>query len=179
MAAAVAARRCARVDRGPTTARFAPVRRPCHVARAFDLAAPSPAAGRRFPRGRAPAPGRLEARALARIGARPARAPGVATMAMQSTGQGGTHRSQPVHSAGDRVHRFAAPTMASTGQAWMHSVQPIQALVDHRDGRGLSTPLAGLSGSGRRPVNAARRDALRAARRALVDRARARGDRLA
>ena len=37
---------------------------------------------------------------------------------MQSTGQGGTHSAQPVHSADTTVcMRLAAPTIASTGQA--------------------------------------------------------------
>src|SRR5450759_3764359 len=49
------------------------------------------------------------------------------SMLMQSTGQGATHNSQPVHSAAMMVCIcLAAPAMASTGQAWMHSVQPMQ-----------------------------------------------------
>jgi hypothetical protein len=58
---------------------------------------------------------------------------------MQSTGQGATHSSQPVHSGSTTVCIcLAAPTMASTGQAWMHSVQPMQVLlVDDRDRLGL------------------------------------------
>jgi len=48
-------------------------------------------------------------------------------MRMQSTGQGATQSSHPVHWAMTTVCIcFAAPTMASTGQAWMHSVQPMQ-----------------------------------------------------
>ena len=50
------------------------------------------------------------------------------TMSMQSTGQGSTHRSQPVHSSTITVCiSLAAPTMASTGQAWMHLVQPMHS----------------------------------------------------
>ncbi len=47
---------------------------------------------------------------------------------MQSTGQGGKHRPQPVHS-GSMIACMAwrAPTMASTGHAWMHLVQPMQS----------------------------------------------------
>src|SRR5690606_10480810 len=49
-------------------------------------------------------------------------------MSMQSTGQGSTHRSQPVHSLTITVCICrAAPTMASTGQAWMHLVQPMHS----------------------------------------------------
>src|SRR3569623_1098087 len=45
--------------------------------------------------------------------------PGVtSTIAMQSTGQGGTHKSHPVHRSGNTVCiSLAAPTIASTGQA--------------------------------------------------------------
>ena len=51
----------------------------------------------------------------------------IGSMAMHSTGQGGRHSSQPVHSGATMVCIcLAAPTMASTGQAWMHSVQPMQ-----------------------------------------------------
>ena len=47
---------------------------------------------------------------------------------MQSTGQGATHSSQPVHSSVITVcMRLAAPRMASTGQAWMHLVQPMHS----------------------------------------------------
>src|SRR5690606_41440221 len=50
------------------------------------------------------------------------------SMSMQSTGQGSTHRSQPVHSLAMTVCICrAAPTMASTGQAWMHLVQPMHS----------------------------------------------------
>ncbi len=49
-------------------------------------------------------------------------------MSMQSTGQGSTQRSQPVHSVTITVCIcLAAPTMASTGQAWMHLVQPMHS----------------------------------------------------
>ncbi len=51
----------------------------------------------------------------------------IGSMRMQSTGHGGRHSSQPVHSGAMMVCIcLAAPTMASTGQAWMHSVQPMQ-----------------------------------------------------
>ena len=51
----------------------------------------------------------------------------IATIAMQSTGQGGKHNSQPVHSLAITVCIcFAAPKIASTGHAWMHKVQPMQ-----------------------------------------------------
>src|SRR5204862_2472606 len=44
---------------------------------------------------------------------------------VQSTGQGGTHRSQPEQSSVTTVCiSLGAPTMASTGQAWMHRVHP-------------------------------------------------------
>ena len=47
-----------------------------------------------------------------------ARVTGRSIMSMQSTGQGSTHRSQPVHSSAITVCIcLAAPTMASTGQA--------------------------------------------------------------
>ena len=47
---------------------------------------------------------------------------------MQSTGHGGMHSSQPVHSSAITVCMYLAPpTMASTGQAWMHLVQPMQS----------------------------------------------------
>ena len=55
------------------------------------------------------------------------------TMSMQSTGQGATHRSQPVHQSASTVcMRLLAPTMASTGQAWMQSVQPMQCASSMR-----------------------------------------------
>ena len=50
------------------------------------------------------------------------------SIAMQSTGQGATHSSQPEHSDGRiACMRFCAPMIASTGQASMHSVQPMHA----------------------------------------------------
>ena len=63
-------------------------------------------------------------------------------MAMQSTGQGGTHKSQPVQSSAITVCIcFAAPTMASTGQACIQSVQPMQALSSiTATGRARSMP---------------------------------------
>ena len=49
-------------------------------------------------------------------------------IAMQSTGQGATHRPQPLHSdAITACMRFGAPAIASTGQAWMQIVQPMLA----------------------------------------------------
>ena len=49
-------------------------------------------------------------------------------IAMQSTGQGATHRSQPVHRLGRIVCIcLAAPRIASTGHAWMHRVQPMHS----------------------------------------------------
>jgi hypothetical protein len=48
-------------------------------------------------------------------------------MVMQSTGQAGTHRSQPLHRASITVcMRLGAPMIASSGQAVMHLVQPMQ-----------------------------------------------------
>jgi hypothetical protein len=47
---------------------------------------------------------------------------------MQSTGQAGTHSSQPVQSGSTTVCMcLEPPTMASTGHAWMHFVQPMQS----------------------------------------------------
>src|SRR5690606_26627308 len=64
------------------------------------------------------------ASASARVHSRPA-----GIISMQSTGQGGTQSSQPVHKSGTTVciWRFA-PTMASTGQACIHKVQPMQCV---------------------------------------------------
>ncbi len=78
----------------------------------------------------------------------PVATPVTGTIAMQSTGQGATHRSQPVHSASITVCIcFGAPRIASTGHACMHSVQPMHRLSSiTAKGRGRSTPLAGLSG---------------------------------
>ena len=76
---------------------------------------------------------------------------------MQSTGQGGTHRSHPVHSSGiTACNRFGAPAIASTGQAWMHFVQPMHSSATIRAmRRGPSTPQEGSSGRGSRPVSRA------------------------
>ncbi len=101
-------------------------------------------------------------------------------IAMQSTGQGATHSSQPVHSAGSTVCiRFAAPTIASTGQASMHSVQPMHAASSIRatvrapgSPHERSSAMAGASGDRRQ-----RRDQRAGAGRATIDR-RAAGDRL-
>ncbi len=67
---------------------------------------------------------------------------------MQSTGQGGTQRSQPVQSSAMTVCiRFGAPAIASTGHAWMQSVQPMQCASSMRATcSGCSTPHAGSSG---------------------------------
>ena len=47
---------------------------------------------------------------------------------MQSTGQGATQSSQPVHCSAMTVcMSFAAPTIASNGHAAMHSVHPMHA----------------------------------------------------
>ncbi len=52
-------------------------------------------------------------------------------MSMHSTGQGGRHSSQPVHSSVITVCIcLAAPRIASTGQAWMHRVQPMHSVLD-------------------------------------------------
>ncbi len=76
---------------------------------------------------------------------------------MQSTGQGGTQSSQPVHRSTSTVCiSFAAPTMASTGQAAMHSVHPMQAassMCAIDNGRG--EPRAGSSGTGGTRISAA------------------------
>ncbi|KGC80014.1 hypothetical protein DO71_5535 [Burkholderia pseudomallei] len=63
---------------------------------------------------------------------------------MQSTGHGGTHRSQPVQSSATIVCIcFGAPTIASTGHACMHSVQPMQSCSSmNATGRARSTPCA-------------------------------------
>ena len=68
------------------------------------------------------------------------------TIVMQSTGQGGIQRSQPVHqSLKTTCICFEAPTIASTGQAWMQSVQPIQVLGSMKaTGRARSMPHSGL-----------------------------------
>ena len=67
-------------------------------------------------------------------------APRAGTMAMQSTGQGGTHSAQPMHQSSTTVCMSrAAPTIASTGQASMHSVQPMQRLSSIRAAPALFT----------------------------------------
>jgi hypothetical protein len=79
------------------------------------------------------------------------------TIAMQSTGQGGTQSSQPVHSAAITVcMRFALPTIASTGQACMHFVQPMQIASSMTASvGGASSPYAGSIGFDARPSSAA------------------------
>ena len=48
---------------------------------------------------------------------------------MQSTGQTGTQRSQPLHSVGITVcMRLAIPMIASTGHTTMHFVQPMHSV---------------------------------------------------
>ncbi len=100
---------------------------------------------------------------------------------MQSTGQGATHRSQPVHSAASTVcMRFAAPTIASTGHASMHSVQPMhRASSIARDGRAARARRARVSSgtAGRAGERRERGDHRVAAGRAAIDRV-AGGDRV-
>ncbi|MCY1232811.1 hypothetical protein D9M72_453260 [compost metagenome] len=68
---------------------------------------------------------------------------------MQSTGQGATQSSQPVHSAVITVCIcLAAPTMASTGQAWMHLVQPMHSASRMKAICGGTGPLGASRGSG-------------------------------
>ena len=76
---------------------------------------------------------------------------------MQSTGQGGRHSSQPVHSAAMMVCIcLAAPEMASTGQAWMHRVQPMQVCSSMKaTDFGLGVPWASSSGLGSTPSSSA------------------------
>ena len=78
-------------------------------------------------------------------------------MSMQSTGQGGRHSAQPVHSAGSTVCiRLGPPAIASTGQASMHSVQPMhQASSTRATASGASSPCAGSSATIARPVSRA------------------------
>jgi hypothetical protein len=65
---------------------------------------------------------------------------GSSTMAMQSTGQGATHSSQPVHSLAITVCIcLPAPRIASTGQAWMQRVQPMHS------GSSMTATVRGLS----------------------------------
>ena len=50
------------------------------------------------------------------------------TNSMQSTGQGGTHNSHPVHKSSITLCiKFEAPWIASTGHASMHFLQPIHS----------------------------------------------------
>jgi hypothetical protein len=87
------------------------------------------------------------------------RDPVTGRIAMQSTGQAGTHNSQPVHCSSITVcMRLDAPTMQSTGQALMHSVQPMhQSSSITASARGPSTPRSGSRAAGARPVNRDRR----------------------
>ena len=67
---------------------------------------------------------------------------------MQSTGQTGTHSSQPVQYCSITVCiHLLDPTMASVGHALMHKVQPMhQASSMNTVVRGASTPWALFSG---------------------------------
>ena len=92
-------------------------------------------------------------------------------MAMQSTGQGGTHKSQPVQSSGMTVCIcFAAPTIASTGHACMQSVQPMQRFSSiTASGRGRFDAVMRIErDDGLAEQRSESRDAFGAARRALV-----------
>jgi hypothetical protein len=77
--------------------------------------------------------------------------------AMQSTGQGGRHSSQPEQSAAMTVCiHLRAPTIASVGQASMHFAQPMHAASSIRATRGgASVPQPGSSGSSGTPSNPA------------------------
>ena len=78
---------------------------------------------------------------------------------MQSTGQGATHSSQPLHNA-DRTPcmRFCAPTIASTGHAWMHSVQPMHAASSMQaTSNGPGIPRDVSSGGASQPTSCASR----------------------
>ena len=91
---------------------------------------------------------------------------------MQSTGQGATHSSQPVHSSAMTVcMRRGAPTMASTGQGGRHLVQPMQRSSSMSATVGAaSMPLSRLSGATRAAGELRQRDdGFGAARRALID----------
>lgn len=62
------------------------------------------------------------------------------TRSIQSTGHGGMHNSQPIHSSVITVCIwFWLPSIASTGQAWMHLVQPM-----HSDSRIATSMLLNL-----------------------------------
>ena len=76
---------------------------------------------------------------------------------MQSTGQGATHSSHPVHSAASTVCIcFWAPTIASTGHGGRHLAQPMHTASSIcATSGGPSAPHAGFSGSGARPRSAA------------------------
>src|SRR5690554_6741130 len=77
---------------------------------------------------------------------------------MQSTGQGSTHRSQPVHSLPITVCMcLAAPRIASTGQAWIHLVQPMHSSSRMTATRlACSTPCSASSGCGSTSSRSAR-----------------------
>ena len=79
-------------------------------------------------------------------------------MSMQSTGQGSTHRSQPVHKLLITVCIcLAAPRMASTGQACMHLVQPMHSGSRMKTTLSvLCSPCRPFSGFGFLPNNVAK-----------------------
>jgi hypothetical protein len=78
-------------------------------------------------------------------------------MSMQSTGQGATQSSHPLHSAARTpCMRFGAPTIASTGHAWMHSVQPMHAASSmHATSSGPGAPRVRSSAGASRPSSLA------------------------
>ena len=89
-------------------------------------------------------------------------------MSMQSTGQGGRHSAQPVHSAGSTVCiRFGPPAIASTGQASMHSVQPMhQASSTRATASGAWLAVRGVERDDRAPGEPRQRGDRRRRRRA-------------
>ena len=78
---------------------------------------------------------------------------------MQSTGQTGTHSSQPVHQRSITVcMRLLVPRIASVGQAAMHKVQPMHQFSSMTATvRGPSWPWAGFNATTACPVSAASR----------------------
>jgi uncharacterized protein YbaP (TraB family) len=84
--------------------------------------------------------------------------PPAGTSTMQSTGQAGTHSSQPVQSGSTTAcMSLAPPTMASTGQAWMHLVQPMQSSsTTSATWAGLCAPRARSKGIAATPSTRAR-----------------------
>lgn len=117
-------------------------------------AAPRPCSGARFKRSCRCI---YRRRASAASDSVHARAGMTGSIWMQSTGQGATHRSQPVQADGKIVCiRLLAPTIASTGQAWMHKVQPMQCCSSIRATRkGPGSPRDRSSGMTGRSSSAA------------------------